>query len=87
MIGQPQTTLLDLDARLANLTRGLGDKAFESLWPAVALMAVGDVKENFAGSHGPDGTPWVALPHGRPGQAEGGKPLRATAFRTSSSVT
>lgn len=37
-------------------------------------MIVADVKQNFAGSHDPDGRPWLPLAHPRP--AGGNKPLQ-----------
>lgn len=42
------------------------------------VAAVADVKENFAGSHAPDGTTWAPLAHPRPSSQGNDQPLRNT---------
>lgn len=37
---------------------------------------VSNVKENFSGSHSPDGSPWLPLAHARPNSKGADKPLR-----------
>jgi phage gpG-like protein len=69
-------TVVDLDNRVQSIVRGIGVQRFSSIWPAVAQMAVSDVKKNFNESHSPDGTPWIPLAHGRPGGKGRDKPLQ-----------
>lgn len=71
-------TAAQFDARFAGLAHGLARADFRRVLPAVAQMAVSDVKKNFAEGHAPDGTPWRPLAHGRPGRPAGAKPLRDT---------
>jgi len=70
------TTLLELGPRLENVARVISVETFQSIWPIAAQMAASDVRRNIAESHAPDGTPWIPLAHGRPGQPSGARPLR-----------
>jgi phage virion morphogenesis protein len=69
-------TLVELPQRLQQVAQVLNDATFRGVWPIVAQMAAGDVRTNFQEQHAPDGTPWVPLAHGRPGQPAGAIPLR-----------
>jgi phage gpG-like protein len=73
-------TLLELGDRLGGLASRLGPEALRPVWPVAAQMAAADCRENIAQGHAPDGTPWVPLAHGRPGQPAGAKPLRDRGF-------
>jgi phage gpG-like protein len=43
---------------------------------SVRQAIISDVKENFAGGHSPDGTPWPPLAHARPNSKGSDQPLR-----------
>lgn len=74
-----QISFVQFDQRMHGIIQSLGDTAtFDRIWPAVAQMAVSDVKKNFRGGHAPDGSPWVPLAHARPNSKGSDKPLRDT---------
>ncbi len=72
-------TITGLQDYLTRLGRSLTEADMRPAWKVVRLLLSSSVKENFAGSHTPDGTPWPPLKN--PSKKRGGasaKPLRDT---------
>ena len=69
-------TVLELGERLGQVLKAAGPEVLRGIWPVAAQMAASDVRKNISEGHSPNGTPWVPLAHGRPGQPAGAKPLR-----------
>jgi phage gpG-like protein len=59
-----------------SLGRSLQGMSFEKPLKDCRLEAVASTKENFAGGHAPDGTPWAPLAHPRASGRGGDLPLR-----------
>ncbi len=72
-------TITGLQDYLTRLGRALTVADMTPAWKVVRLLLTSSTRENFVGSHTPDGTPW--LPLRNPSKKRGGssaKPLRDT---------
>lgn len=79
MAGAYETVTFDQLAQWAGKTAAeLANLNYQPALKKCRTLIVADVKENFQGSHGPDGTPWPALAHPRPNSKGADKPLLNT---------
>lgn len=78
MAGTVETLTLDqFSGEMARVAAELGPGvSFEKPLKQCRLLVIADVKENFAGGHGPDGSAWPPLKHARANSKGADKPLR-----------